>query len=167
LERVAKSADTGIARRSVNVALAVIQQTGPQRSATEVIVLAFSYPDTHEQITALGVSWEAIWSEKIGRDVGKAALEKAQGELGYHTSEQGYDTELAYSIDIMHRMAVGYLLEESDKDLEQEAAELLEEAEKIYPSVAGYYVEPSQMPNVQDILNEIKAKRRWDDEIPF
>ena len=117
LEKIADGGYVAMARRSVSVALAVIKQRGPQKTATEVIVLAFSYAETHEQIATLGVSWEDIWQKRIRTNVAETALKKAGNELSYHQIEEPADYELAYCVDIMYRMAQGHLLEEGNEEL--------------------------------------------------
>lgn len=165
----------GIAPAALETAFNYVDAFGSAKFATTAVARGLLRADTRKIITAVERRWDQIWASKMTNKGAERVLETLEQEVENNQRYEEADYDLAYAVDIAHRIISGQLVDSSETDIIKRATKLVSDAGKLYAEVKTYSPSDNGAPNPTVLLQAItadfdrrNAKRpTTEDEIPF
>jgi hypothetical protein len=123
-------------------------------------LLTFS---TRQALLSADIPWSTIWRGRLASAEVEPVLKRIEVEVRGHESGTYSDEDVAYGVDLAHRIAGGHLTIEPDTGID-EARNLIERVADMYPAAATYEPSPDSPPDVDDICTEIAQRGGDEDE---
>ena len=128
---------------------------GPSPELTLFIGLALSREDPRNHILALrNPPWELFWSSKLNAMDAKRVIDRLKNEIRYNHDAHA-DEDIAYAADVVQRISNGQIVDASERKVRSDAKSAIEDAAKIYPSIADYKPDPKGRPSLDKVLSEV------------
>jgi hypothetical protein len=115
------------------------------------------------------VPWKALWSNALDGSDATALIKVLVNEVSAHRHQNILDEDIAYAVDVVSRLKLGML--SKDEEVQRAASTALDDAAKLYESIAAYTPQADGPPNVSEIVEEInaavEAESAPEDDVPF
>jgi hypothetical protein len=103
-------------------------------------------------------NWSDIWAQKLPLSDAEEILAFALRELDAHETLRYVDWDLAYSFDLLARIADGSLSDDTTDDLAAQAKEIIGRIVALYPVADGYSPPSDGPPAVATLLQAIEQR---------